>query len=81
MDEMGLLRMRRRIAIIASDGKYPIILLVNHHITKLIIQQYHINQFYASAQAILNAVRQKDWLIDGIKKGKNIFDMYKLPQN
>lgn len=66
---MGLLRVWGRIAraSITSDAKQPIVLPAYHHITKLITQQHHINQFHAGAQATLNAIRQRYWPIDGIQ--------------
>ena len=48
LDERGLLRVEGKIASITADAKHPVILLVNHYITKLIIQQHHTNQLHAS---------------------------------
>ena len=83
LDERGLLRVGGRIAHanITPDAKHPIILPANHHITKLIIQQHHINQFHAGAQTTLNAIRQKFWPIDGIKGVKRHPNVHHLSQD
>lgn len=50
---------------IAESKKHPIILPKNHHISKIIVRDAHINLMHAGTNATLYSVRETFWPIDG----------------
>ncbi|XP_014226809.1 uncharacterized protein LOC106652395 [Trichogramma pretiosum] len=67
MDEDGLLRVGGRLlnASIKSDQRNPILLPSYHHVTDLIIQDYHVHFHHAGIQTTLSNLRHRFWLLDG----------------
>ncbi|CAK9821001.1 hypothetical protein ANTPLA_LOCUS11030 [Anthophora plagiata] len=67
LDACGLLRVGGRLshADLTYDQKHPLLLPNKHPVTRLIVQEYHLKQGHAGAQATLNAIRQTYWPING----------------
>ncbi|XP_077973262.1 uncharacterized protein LOC144428217 [Styela clava] len=63
----GILRVGGRLqnAPIEFDLKHPIILPSNHHITQLIVREYHKSSHHCGASHTWNLLRQKFWIING----------------
>ena len=61
----GLLRVggRLRHAPIEADAKYPIILPKRHHVTELIIREYHEKCGHSGLKYVLSLLRQRFWII------------------
>lgn len=70
----GLLRVGGRIrnAQVEYNIKFPIILPKKHHLTKLIILDYHHRNLHAGVQVLLTALRQNYWIIGGRNTVKGI---------
>lgn len=66
-NEQGLLRVGGRIknADIPHAQKHPIILPSNHHVTNLIIQDIHVQNYHSGIQSTLYALRHRFWVLDG----------------
>nr|XP_039272270.1 uncharacterized protein LOC120346573 [Styela clava] len=64
----GILRVGGRLqnAPIDFDLKHPIILPSNHHITQLIVREYHKSSHHCGASHTWNLLRQKFWIINGL---------------
>lgn len=81
LDDNGLIRVGGRLknSNLNYSGKHPIVLPKNHHVTKLIIREQHINNLHSGVQATLCAVRSKYWPINGKKHDQiNYQKMYNL---
>jgi hypothetical protein len=65
IDKNGLLRVGGRLkhASIAYEQKHQLLLPKDHHITKLIIQSYHISHLHAGCQVTTAATRQRYWIL------------------
>lgn len=50
---------------IPNDAKHPILMPKDHHVTNLIIQQYHAVSAHAGVERVLGDIRQKYWIIKG----------------
>ncbi|XP_076392692.1 uncharacterized protein LOC105661897 [Megachile rotundata] len=74
IDSTGLLRVGGRLkhANLDFNQKHPILLPRAHHVTKLIIQYYHIRTFHGGVQVTLNAIRQNYWPVDGKNTTRNL---------
>ena len=61
----GLLRVggRLRHAPIESETKYPIILPKQHHVTELLIREYHEKCGHSGLEYVLSQLRQRFWII------------------
>ena len=72
--ESGLLKVGGRLthASLPESQKHPIILPRNHPITKLLIQEEHINRMHAGINATLYGVRETFWPIDGRNTTRHI---------
>ena len=57
-----------------EESKHPVILPYDHHVTKLIVRYYHINQGHAGTSQTLAAIRQKYWIIKGPSTVKRIIN-------
>ncbi|XP_076302295.1 uncharacterized protein LOC143220560 [Lasioglossum baleicum] len=66
-NEQGIIRVGGRLnrSNITYDRKHQIIIPKTHHITTLIIQQYHKRNIYAGVLSTLHSIRQKNWPLDG----------------
>ncbi|XP_062715630.1 uncharacterized protein LOC134291645 [Aedes albopictus] len=61
MDDNGIVRMRGRIGnceFATMDVKNPIILPKNHHVTRLILMDFHVRYHHANHETVINEVRQ-----------------------
>ncbi|XP_033220998.1 uncharacterized protein LOC117175397 [Belonocnema kinseyi] len=65
--DQGILKVGGRLeyAQISENQKHPIVLPKNHHITRLIIREEHVQKMHAGTQTTLYGVREKYWPIDG----------------
>ncbi|XP_053377557.1 uncharacterized protein LOC123564742 [Mercenaria mercenaria] len=54
-----------------SDVKHPIILPNNHHVTRILIRKYHEINAHMGAHYILSLIRQKYWIVHGLKTVKS----------
>ena len=74
LDSEGLLSVGGRL--IHSDltysRKHPILLSKNHNLTHLIIRDKHLKLLHSPTQAILNAIRNNYWIVDGKNTVKNV---------
>ena len=55
---------------LTEESKHPAIPPYNHHVTKLIVRYYHMNQGHAGTSQTLTAIRQRYWIIKGTKYGE-----------
>ncbi|KAJ8914709.1 hypothetical protein NQ315_017418, partial [Exocentrus adspersus] len=56
---------RLRHAELAFSQRHPILLLKSHHVTQLIIQHFHEQNYHSGVQNTLYNIRQRFWLVDG----------------
>lgn len=72
MDENEVLRVGGRLkhAHISSDMKHPIIIPNNSRLSELIIDQCHELTYHGGARLTLSFMRQKYWLIGGLRATK-----------
>lgn len=74
IDADGIIRVGGRIenANIPFEQKHPILLPKVHYVTKLIMENVHINNKHAGAQALLAITRQRYWPEAGKKLAEDI---------
>ncbi|XP_051155328.1 uncharacterized protein LOC127277923 [Leptopilina boulardi] len=62
----GLLRLESRVAdkVDISFDNEPIILDGKHHVTRLLLEEYHIAQKHGSPNTVINEIRQKYWILN-----------------
>lgn len=74
MDEAGLLRVGGRLdnSSFKYEKRHPILLPHQHHVTRLIVEQEHINSLHAGPQNLLARIREKYWPIYGRSLVKKI---------
>ncbi|XP_043264211.1 uncharacterized protein LOC122404341, partial [Colletes gigas] len=67
IDVEGLLRVggRLRHSNLNYNQKHPTILPKSHHVTTIIIKQYHLQNLHTGALSTLHNIRQKYWPLDG----------------
>ena len=72
----GLLRVggRLRHAPIETDAKYPIILPKRHHVTELIIREYHEKCGHSGLEYVLSLLRQRFWIIKARSNIRRLLD-------
>lgn len=72
LDKKGLLRVGGRLtnANISYDAKHPIILSSYSRLTELIISQAHITTLHGGPRLTLSYIRDKFWIISGIRTVK-----------
>lgn len=65
IDDKLILRVDGRLknADMTFDAKYPIIMPKDHHVTKLIIRQAHLNTIHGGAELVMSLLRRKYWII------------------
>ena len=65
--EDGLLRVRGRLASapVPYEKKHPIILPYKHHVTDLIIKQYHESLGHMGQECVLSSLRETFWVVKG----------------
>ena len=70
----GLLRVGGRLqnADVLCDTKHPVILPSDHHVTRLIIRKYHEMNAHVGAHHILSLIRQRYWVVHGLKTVKAV---------
>lgn len=70
----NLLRVGGRLenAEISYDSKHPVILPSDHHITRIIIRKYHEMNAHVGPHHVLSLIRQKYWVIHGLKTVKSV---------
>ena len=61
-DEVIRVGGRLRNATIPHESKHQMILPRSHHITNLIIHQFHVTHLHAGPQLLLSVIRQKFWI-------------------
>uniref|UniRef100_A0A182R8W1 DUF5641 domain-containing protein n=1 Tax=Anopheles funestus TaxID=62324 RepID=A0A182R8W1_ANOFN len=65
LDELGVIRMDDRTAKAANipfDARFPIILPAQHHITTLMLKDYHDRYGHAKRKTVVNEVRQRFYI-------------------
>uniref|UniRef100_A0ABD2WIV5 DUF5641 domain-containing protein n=1 Tax=Trichogramma kaykai TaxID=54128 RepID=A0ABD2WIV5_9HYME len=74
IDEYGLLRVGGRLqnATIEEEHRHPILLPSYHHVTDLIIRNYHLRLHHAGIQTTLTNIRHRFWLLDGKNQVRKI---------
>ena len=50
---------------LSDEAKHPMILPSNHHVTKLIILQFHVYEGHAGLMQTLSSLREKYWVVRG----------------
>ncbi|XP_017765495.1 PREDICTED: uncharacterized protein LOC108554662, partial [Eufriesea mexicana] len=67
LDEQGIMRVGGRLhrSNLPYNRRHQIIIPKTHHVTSLIISQYHRRNFHAGTLATLHCIRQKYWPLDG----------------
>lgn len=67
IDRDGLIRVGGRISYsdFPYEKKHPIVLPKNHHLTKLIFQEYHLTLLHAGPSLLLHTIRDKFWPVGG----------------
>lgn len=65
LDDKDILRVggRLRNSNLAENVKHPLILPKSHHITELIVKNYHQKYLHGGNQLLLSALRQQYWII------------------
>ncbi|XP_062556742.1 uncharacterized protein LOC134221567 [Armigeres subalbatus] len=61
LDELGVLRMQGRIGnceYASMDTKNPIVLPKDHHVTRLIVLDYHVKYHHCNNETVVNEIRQ-----------------------
>ncbi|XP_025835509.1 uncharacterized protein LOC108741778 [Agrilus planipennis] len=74
VDHEGIMRVGGRLknANISYAQQHPILLPRSHHVTDLIIRDYHTYNFHAGIQTTLYMMRQKYWVLDGRNQVRKI---------
>ncbi|XP_051161138.1 uncharacterized protein LOC127281463 [Leptopilina boulardi] len=74
IDNEGILRVGGRLnnSSLPSYQKQPILLPRSHHITTLIVNKLHLNNFHSGCQSTLYALRRKFWIPDGRNQVRKI---------
>ncbi|XP_055307836.1 uncharacterized protein LOC129571970 [Sitodiplosis mosellana] len=72
IDEHGILRVKGRLrnALLPHNTKYPAILPVSSHFTRLIIRQAHFKVLHGGLQLTLRTVREEVWIVRGKEEVK-----------
>ncbi|XP_043471735.1 uncharacterized protein LOC122504617 [Leptopilina heterotoma] len=72
--DQGIIKVGGRLVLadIPENQKHPIVLPKNHHVTKLIIKNEHLNRLHAGVNATLCGVRESYWPIDGRNTTRHI---------
>lgn len=67
LDEVGILRVGGSLknAQLPYEQQHPAILPKSHHVTDIIIEHFHHQNYHSGVQATFYAIRRKYWLIDG----------------
>jgi len=70
----GLLRVGGRLdnADISEHSKHQVILPSDHHVTKLIVRQYHTTNAHVGPQHVLSLIRRRYWIVHGLKTVKSV---------
>lgn len=76
MGEDGLLRVGGRLerAEISFDAKHPIIIPSKHHIVGLLIRHYHEREGHSGTRAVLAAIQQDLWILQGRSRIRHVID-------
>ncbi|XP_062710230.1 uncharacterized protein LOC109425711 [Aedes albopictus] len=65
IDETGVIRMNSRLSAapaISVDAKYPIPLQKKHHVTYLVVDDYHRRFLHGNGETVCNEIRQRFWI-------------------
>ncbi|XP_014214634.1 uncharacterized protein LOC106643863 [Copidosoma floridanum] len=67
IDNDGLLRVGGRLknSQLTYNQKHPVLLPSKHHVTDLIIRQYHQSNLHGGIQSTLYSIRERFWIING----------------
>ena len=70
----GILRVGGRLkhAPTPLDAKHQVILPASHHVTKLVARHYHVLLGHTGPRHLLSKLRQKYWVVNGLKLSKEI---------
>lgn len=76
LDHRGLLRAGGRLehASLPESSRYPIILSSNHHVVRLLVQHYHIDNLHAPPQLLFSLIVQRFWILGLRNLIKSIVD-------
>lgn len=67
LDDNGIMRVGGRLqkAIISFDNKHPVILPNDHHLTKLIVRQMHLDTLHGGPRLMMGMLQKQYWIIHG----------------
>ncbi|XP_011858694.1 PREDICTED: uncharacterized protein LOC105556221 [Vollenhovia emeryi] len=74
MDEEGIIRMKSKI-VQRDDGypfRYPIVLLGENHVTRLLIEQSHVSLKHSNVSTMLSHLREEYWIIHGRRVARSV---------
>lgn len=76
MGDDGLLRVGGRLerAEISFDAKHPIIIPSKHHVVGILIRHYHEREGHSGTRAVLAAIQQDFWILQGRSRIRYIVD-------
>ncbi|GBM62415.1 hypothetical protein AVEN_56053-1, partial [Araneus ventricosus] len=69
LDKSGIIRVGGRLSkhsTLNINQKHPMLLPKDHHLTRSIIQEYHVRYLHAGPQLLLSLLRQKFWFSHGL---------------
>ena len=69
MDKAGLLRVEGRLckAPLPGETRHPIVLDTRHEVMRLVIMFYHLQLRCAGDAQVLNNLRQRYWVLRGVR--------------
>lgn len=72
----GLLRVGGRLqnSLIGEDAKHPIILPSSHHVTRILIRDFHERNAHMGVLHVLSLIRQNYWIVQGLRTVKSVLN-------
>lgn len=67
IDHQGILRVGGRLEYskLSPDHQHQMIIPGDHHLARIIVENYHFKNLHCGPQSLLNTVRQEFWIING----------------